>query len=48
MSERTVSLTTLLGALPTKTVLGRVPGAVAGLSHDSRKVTPGGVFVAVP
>ena len=47
MSQRTVSMTTLLDALPTKTVLGRVPGAVAGLSHDSRKVTPGGVFVAV-
>ena len=38
----------LLDALPVKTVLGRVPATVSGVTHDSRAVTPGGCFVAVP
>jgi UDP-N-acetylmuramoyl-L-alanyl-D-glutamate--2,6-diaminopimelate ligase len=40
--------TALLDALPVKTVLGRVPATVSGVTHDSRAVTPGGCFVAVP
>jgi UDP-N-acetylmuramoyl-L-alanyl-D-glutamate--2,6-diaminopimelate ligase len=39
---------TLLDALPTKTLLGCPPGVVTGLVHDSRRVEPGAVFVAVP
>jgi len=41
-------MTTLLDALPTKTVLGRLPDTVTGLASDSRKVEPGAMFVAVP
>ena len=39
---------TLLEALPMKTVLGRLPDAVTGLAYDSRAVTRGDLFVAVP
>jgi UDP-N-acetylmuramoyl-L-alanyl-D-glutamate--2,6-diaminopimelate ligase len=48
MSEVPVPTATLLQALPDKTVLGALPSEVAGLSYDSRKVTRGGLFVAVP
>jgi UDP-N-acetylmuramoyl-L-alanyl-D-glutamate--2,6-diaminopimelate ligase len=48
MSEKARSMKTLLQALPTKTVLGQLPAAVAGLAYDSRKVEPGALFVAVP
>ncbi|HUG36907.1 MAG TPA: UDP-N-acetylmuramoyl-L-alanyl-D-glutamate--2,6-diaminopimelate ligase, partial [Candidatus Limnocylindrales bacterium] len=47
MSEP-VATETLLDALPVKTVLGTVPSAITGVSYDSRKVTPGSIFVAVP
>ena len=43
-----VPTATLLEALPVKTVLGDLPAAIEGISYDSRKVTPGGIFVAVP
>ena len=39
---------TLLQALPRKTVLGRLPPIVTGLAYDSRAVTTGDLFVAVP
>jgi UDP-N-acetylmuramoyl-L-alanyl-D-glutamate--2,6-diaminopimelate ligase len=42
-----MALTTLLGALPHKTVLGAMPEAVTGVAYDSRKVAPGDLFVAV-
>jgi UDP-N-acetylmuramoyl-L-alanyl-D-glutamate--2,6-diaminopimelate ligase len=47
MSRATVPTTTLLDALPEKTVLGSLPPAVTGLAYDSRKVAPGDLFVAV-
>jgi UDP-N-acetylmuramoyl-L-alanyl-D-glutamate--2,6-diaminopimelate ligase len=39
---------TLLAALPDKTVLGSLPPTVTGIAYDSRKVAPGELFVAVP
>ena len=48
MSRAPVSISTLLDALHDKTVLGTVPATVTGLAYDSRKVTPGDLFVAVP
>jgi UDP-N-acetylmuramoyl-L-alanyl-D-glutamate--2,6-diaminopimelate ligase len=41
-------MTTLLEALPEKTVLGTLPDAVCGVAYDSRRVGPGELFVAVP
>ena len=40
--------TTLLDALPDKTVLGSLPTRVTGLAYDSRKVAAGELFVAIP
>jgi len=48
MSAAAMPTPALLDALPVKTVLGRVPATVSGVTHDSRAVTPGGCFVAVP
>ncbi len=48
MSGRRAAVDTLLQALHSKTVLGRLPDAVTGLAYDSRKVTAGDLFVAVP
>ena len=39
---------TLLDALPVKTVHGALPPTVTGVTYDSRKVVPGDLFVAVP
>jgi UDP-N-acetylmuramoyl-L-alanyl-D-glutamate--2,6-diaminopimelate ligase len=39
---------TLLEALPAKTVLGTLPGHVTGVAYDSRKVSAGDLFVAIP
>ena len=47
MSSLPVATTTLLDALPEKIVLGAMPEAVTGVAYDSRKVTPGDLFVAV-
>jgi UDP-N-acetylmuramoyl-L-alanyl-D-glutamate--2,6-diaminopimelate ligase len=47
MSETAVPTTTLLEALPDKTVLGTLPGRVTGVASDSRKVAPGELFVAI-
>ena len=48
MSDLTVATTTLLEALPDKTVLGTLPGRVTGVAYDSRKVAAGELFVAIP
>ncbi len=48
MSTAAMPTSALLDALPVKRVLGRVPATVSGVTHDSRAVTPGGCFVAVP
>ena len=47
MSRTPVATTTLLDALPRKTVAGALPSVVTGLAYDSRKVAPGNLFVAV-
>ena len=41
-------VTELLAALPVKTVIGAPPQSVTSISADSRRVEPGGCFVAVP
>jgi len=46
--SRAVPTTTLLDALPDKTVIGSLPPTVTGVAYDSRKVQPGDLFVAVP
>ena len=43
-----MTTTTLLDALPEKTVLGTLPGTVTGVAYDSRKVEAGELFVAIP
>ena len=48
MSPRQMPTTTLLDALPDKTVSGTLPAVVTGVSDDSRTVVRGGCFVAVP
>ena len=40
--------TTLLDALPDKTVVGSLPAGVTGVAYDSRKVAAGALFVAIP
>jgi UDP-N-acetylmuramoyl-L-alanyl-D-glutamate--2,6-diaminopimelate ligase len=45
---RSVSTELLLTALQEKEIRGEVPTAVSGLTDDSRKVTEGTLFVAVP
>jgi len=39
---------TLLDALPTKQVRGRLPEGITGVAYDSRRVKAGDCFVAVP
>ena len=48
MTRRRVAMETLLEAVRSKTVLGQLPDAVTGLAYDSRTVTAGDLFVAVP
>ena len=48
MSPRPVPTAALLDALSDKTVLGVVPPSVTGVAYDSRRVTAGDLFVAVP
>jgi len=48
MSDTPVPTSTLLEALPDKTVLGTLPARVTGIAYDSRKVAPGELFVAIP
>jgi UDP-N-acetylmuramoyl-L-alanyl-D-glutamate--2,6-diaminopimelate ligase len=45
---RSVSSEALLTALPQKEVKGDVPAVLTALTEDSRKVTQGSLFVAVP
>ena len=47
MSGAPVPTSTLLAALPDKTVLGSLPPTITGIAYDSRKVAPGELFVAV-
>ncbi|OGL21063.1 MAG: UDP-N-acetylmuramoyl-L-alanyl-D-glutamate--2,6-diaminopimelate ligase [Candidatus Rokubacteria bacterium RIFCSPLOWO2_12_FULL_71_19] len=48
MRRPPVPTSTLLDALPVKTVHGALPPTVTGVTYDSRKVVPGDLFVAVP
>ncbi len=48
MVERTMPVSELLAALPEKTLVGALPPTVTSLADDSRRVEPGGCFVAVP
>src|SRR3989304_4561208 len=48
MRRPPVPTSTLLAALPVKTVHGALPPTVTGVTYDSRKVVPGDLFVAVP
>ncbi|HBH01096.1 MAG TPA: hypothetical protein DDZ42_04085, partial [Candidatus Rokubacteria bacterium] len=41
-------LTELLEAVPARRVVGDPPRAITSLTADSRRVEPGGCFVAVP
>lgn len=47
MNGTPVPTTTLLEALPDKTVLGTLPETVTGVAYDSRRVSPGQLFVGV-
>jgi len=47
MRRAPVPISTLLEALPVKTVHGALPRVVSGVSYDSRTVAPGDLFVAV-
>jgi UDP-N-acetylmuramoyl-L-alanyl-D-glutamate--2,6-diaminopimelate ligase len=46
--RREVPVSTLLDALSDKRVVGTPPASVRGLTADSRRVSPGDAFVAVP
>ncbi|MBI3456013.1 MAG: UDP-N-acetylmuramoyl-L-alanyl-D-glutamate--2,6-diaminopimelate ligase [Candidatus Rokubacteria bacterium] len=46
-APRVVPLADLLGVLPERELRGPMPGAVRGLTDDSRRVTEGACFVAV-
>jgi UDP-N-acetylmuramoyl-L-alanyl-D-glutamate--2,6-diaminopimelate ligase len=45
---RAVATSQLLEELPVRTLRGEIPARVSGVSADSRKVSPGQCFVAVP
>src|SRR5256712_1752003 len=42
------AMSELLAALPEKRVIGQPPRSVSSIAADSRRVEPGGCFVAVP
>ncbi|MFQ5896940.1 MAG: UDP-N-acetylmuramoyl-L-alanyl-D-glutamate--2,6-diaminopimelate ligase [Candidatus Methylomirabilia bacterium] len=48
MRDRVVPARRLLDSLEAKTVLGRLPASLSGLTSDSRQVKAGEMFVAVP
>ena len=48
MAGQGTAMSELLAALPEKRVLGDLPRSVSSISVDSRRVEPGGCFVAVP
>ena len=45
---RGMPVSELLAALPVKTVVGAPPSSVVSITDDSRRVEPGGCFVAMP
>src|SRR2546428_7661472 len=45
---REMPVSELLAALPVKTVVGAPPSSVSSVTDDSRRVEPGGCFVALP
>src|SRR5437867_3409091 len=48
MAGRGTAMSELLAALPEKRVIGEPPRSVSSIAGDSRRVEPGGCFVAVP
>src|SRR5262249_45637278 len=48
MSGQGTAMSELLAALPEKRVIGDPPRSVSSIAGDSRRVEPGGCFVAVP
>jgi UDP-N-acetylmuramoyl-L-alanyl-D-glutamate--2,6-diaminopimelate ligase len=48
MAGQGTAMSELLAALPEKRVIGDPPRSVSSISGDSRRVEPGGCFVAVP
>src|SRR2546425_6245604 len=48
MPARDTAMSDLLAALPEKRVIGEPPRSVSSIAGDSRRVEPGGCFVAVP
>ncbi|MFQ5520538.1 MAG: UDP-N-acetylmuramoyl-L-alanyl-D-glutamate--2,6-diaminopimelate ligase [Candidatus Methylomirabilia bacterium] len=48
MRDRVISTQGLLDKLEAKTVLGRLPASLSGLTSDSRRAKAGEMFVAVP
>src|SRR2546422_10581591 len=48
MAGRGTAMSELLAALPEKRVIGEPPRSVSSIASDSRRVEPGGCFVAVP
>src|SRR4029450_7936480 len=42
------AMSELLAALPDKRVIGEPPHSVSSIAGDSRRVEPGGCFVAIP
>src|SRR5574341_2620725 len=48
MARRAMPMSELLAVLPDKTVIGEPPRAVTAIAADSRRVEPGGCFVAGP
>src|SRR2546425_11349677 len=45
---REMPVSELLAALPVKTIVGAPPSSVSSVTDDSRRVEPGGCFVALP
>src|SRR5437667_11710980 len=48
MAGRGAVMSELLAVLPEKRVIGEPPRSVSSIAADSRRVEPGGCFVAVP
>src|SRR2546427_8830370 len=48
MARRSMPVSELVAALGEAQVIGTLPAAIGGIAADSRKVSPGDCFVAVP